>query len=417
MKSRLLTPPTTDDRDSQNDSPAQAPARRTTDSTAAPEIKKEAPVVEPTSTQKPVEAPARPAPQVSARPQGRLVVAAILVVCVTAVATLLWNTFFRDAAFGVVAGKVTAISTPWSGTVTAVYAQPGDTVRQGDVLILVEDPELQASIDALGDDLREAQALLDAQVAVLAIASRTRGNAAQEMRADYYDLRGELLAEQSRYDELSSKLDRRQALADRRAVSNEEIDSLRFVKKGLLSKIENLELAVVALESRLEVASDESLETAQLKPWLAKIENHQAEIRRLRAKQRRGTVRAPSSGTIIAVTCHLGERTTPEQPLLELLPEGQLELVLYVPQSKANSYHAGQPLKVVVEPLGESLVCRVTRVGQRYEKPQSHVPGRYRPEQKLLPIYLAPPADLPAGTKLRLGSTVRLPATLFGRSS
>jgi len=410
MKSRLLPPPAIIERELR-DSPAQAPARRVEDS-PTPEIKT-LPAAEPT----PTAAPVRSAPQVSARPQGRFLVAAILVICVITIGSLLWSTFFRDAAYGVVAGKVTAISPPWSGTLSAVYVQPSDLVRQGDVLAIVDDPELQAQIDQLGDDLRETQASLDAQAALLAIAARERGDAAAETRAEYYDLRGELLAEQSRYDELTSKLSRRQELADRRAVSNEEIESLQFVKQGLAAKIENIQLAVAALEARTEAKPASGSDAAQLKPWLAKIESHQAEIRRLRAKQRRGTIRAPSHGTIIAVPSHVGERATPEQPLLEFLPEGQLELVLYVPQDQANIYRVGQQLAVAVEPIAETLVCQITHIGQRFEKPQSHVPGRYHPEEKLLPIYLAPPTDLPADANLRIGSTVRLPTTLFGNSN
>jgi len=384
---------------------------RRSDEVVASEV---ASATKPEPTDKPVAPAPRPAPQVSARPQGRLVVAAILLVCVVSVSYFLWSTFLRDAAYGVVTGKVTALSPPWSGTLTAVYVFAGDKVRQGDVLAIVDDPELRATLDRLGDEMRAAQAQLDAQAALLSLAARERGNAAQETRANYYNLRGELLAEQSRYDELSSKLARRQALAKRHAYSEEEIESLQFVTQGLAAKIENLQQAAVALETRLKNLPNNDRDVAQLKPWLAKIENYQAEIRRLREKQRRGTVRAPVGGTVVDVSCHVGERATPEQPLLELLPVDSLELVLYVKQNQAQTYRIGQQAEVIIEPISEPIVCQVTRIGQRFEKPQSHVAGRYRPEEKLLPIYLTPTTDLPAEITLRLGSTVRLPTTLFG---
>lgn len=415
MKSRLLPPPV-DDREIVTDSPSPEYARRVTDDI---EVVVESPTVEPTPKPivEPVASVPRPAPQVSARPKGRLVVAGILLACVGTVSFLVWSTFLRDAAFGVVIGKVIEISPPWSGTLTAVYVIAGDTVRQGDVLAVVDDPELQADIDRLSDELRAAQAALDAQVALLALAAHERGNDAEEIRADYYDLRGELLSEQSRYEELSSKLSRRQELADRRAVSNEEIESLRFVKQGLAAKIENLGQAIAALEKRLEDKPSDDQEAAQLKPQVAKIENFQAEIRRLREKQHRGMLRAPTSGKVVDVSCQVGERATPEQPLLELLPADALELVLYVRQYDAADYEVGQRAEVVVEPAPESIVCEVSRIGQRYETPLSHVMGRYRPKEKLLPIYLKPIADMPTATHLRIGSTVRLPATLFGTSN
>lgn len=416
MKSRLLPPPISDECGFDVDSPLPVEARRASDRLSDEVVARTvASEAKPEAVTKPVETPARPAPQVSARPKGRLVVAAILLFCVGTVSYFLWSTFLRDAAYGVVTGKVTALSPPWSGTLTAVYVLAGDTVRQGDVLAIVDDPELQASIDRLSDDLRSAQAELDAQSALIALAARQRGNDAEETRADYYDLRGELLAEQSRHDELSSKLARRQALAKRHAYSEEEIESLQFVTEGLAAKIGNLQQAVAALEKRLEaVPANELHDTAQLKPWLAKIENYQAEIRRLRDKQRRGTMRALMNGTVIDVPSHVGERATPEQPLLMILPDDSLELVLYVQQNRADTYRIGQQAEVVVEPATEPIVCEVTRIGQRMEKPQSHVAGRYRPEEKLLPVYLKLTTDLPADTMLRIGSTIRLPATLFG---
>ncbi len=415
MKSRLLPPLIVDGPEFEEDSPALVETRRTSDRLSDEVVARVGtPAAKAEAVAKPVETPTRSAPQVSARPKGRLVVATILFICVTSVSYFLWSTFLRDAAYGVVTGKVTALSPPWSGTLTAVYVFAGDKVRQGDVLAIVDDPELHASIERLSDDLRAAQAELDAQVALLALAARERGNTTEEIRANYYDLRGVLVAEQARFDEQSSKLLRRQELAKRHAYSEEEIESLRFSKQGLAAKIKNIEQAVVALETRLKNLPNNDRDVAQLKPWLAKIENYQAEIHRLREKQHRGTLRAPVSGTVIDISGHVGERATPEQPLLELLPVDSLEIVLYVKQNQANAYKIGQQANVIVEPADEPIVCQVTRFGQRLEKPLSHVAGRYRPEEKLLPIYLTPTTDLPTDAELRLGSTVRLPATLFG---
>lgn len=420
MKSRLLPPPSeaerefSDDAPLLDDAPSVEQARRATDEPvvavkAETETKPAArPAVEP------YEPSPRPAPQVSARPKGRLVVAAILLACVSSLGYSLWSTFLRNAAYGEVVGQVTEISTPWSGTLNAVYVRAGDSLRQGDVLAVVEDFELQAELDRLGDALRTAQAELDAQVALIALAAQDRGNAAEEIRAHYYDLRGVLLAERARYEELTSKLQRREELAGRKAYSSEEIESLRFVKSGLAAKIENLEQAVTALETRLESLPTDDGRTAQLKPQLAKIESTQAEMQRLREKQHRGTVRAPMNGKVVAVHGHVGERTTSAQPLLEFLPDDTVEMVLYVKQHEVTNYQVGQQAEVIVEPATEPIVCEITRIGHRYEQPKSYVVGRYRPDEKLLPVYLTPTRAASSATSLRIGSTVRLPASFFG---
>jgi|GEM_PF-6182728 len=416
MKSRLLPPPTTEQDESEYDSPASTPqARREADEPQAKtEAQSRASASTPATQPEPY-APPPTAPQVSARPQGRLVVAGILLVCVTSVGYLLWSTFLRDAAYGVVVGQVTAISPPWPGTLTAIHIAPGDKVRQGDVLAVVEDPDLQASIDRLSDDLRTAQAQLDAQVALLALAAHQRGSDSEAIRADYYDQRGELLIEQARYQQLSSRLARRQELAGRRAISSEEVETLQFEKSGLAAKIENRQQAVAALEKQLaQLPGLQHHDTAQLQPQLARIENYQSEINRLREKQRRGTLRAPVPGTVVEVVGQLGERASLEQPVLELLPAGSLKLVLYVKQNQVGAYQVGQTTELIVDPNPESITCRVTRLGKRFEKPEAHVAGRYRPEERLLPVYLTPTTPWPDKSPLRIGSTLRQPATLFG---
>ncbi len=422
MKSRLLSPPVTEERelDEEKSPLSRVPAhdRREADQPeqAEPLADTDPAIPEPTPSAVPSPASAQTSAQVSARPTGRYLVAAMLLVCLVTVGYSVWSTFLRDAAYGVVTGQVTEISPPWAGILTSIHVRPGDKVRQGDVLAVVEDPDLQASIDRLCDDLRGAQAHLDAQAAVLAVAARQHASQIDLRRADYYELRGELLAEQSRLEEVKSKLTRRRASRVAHAFSDEEVESLELLKQGLTAKTENLSQAVAAMESQLETTTSSDNDIDQLKPWLAKIETTQAEIRRLREKQYRGILRATDQGKLLAVNCQLGERAVPEQAIFEMLPTDALELVLYIRQGDTNDYHVGELATVMVDPLAEPLECRITRVGPRMEKPQTHVVGRYRPEEKLLPIYLAPTSELSAAVELRPGSTVRLPFKLFGAS-
>ncbi len=413
MKSRLLQPQDVDAREQIDAAPL--PQRRESDiedTLAAIEgnVASEAAIAQ--AHEKPLPLP-RPTPQVSARPRGRLVVVAILLGCIGLLGNSLWSTFLRDAAYGVVTGKVTAISPPWSGTVTAVYPNEGDAVRQGEVLAIVDDLELQYQIDRLVDELRAAQAELNAQAALLTLAARERQDEAAQMRFRYHDLRGQLLSEKSRLAELSSKLDRREALAHQRAYSDEEIESLTHQKQGLTAKIDHLQQAVDAFQPQIDNLFADNHEQAQLAPWLSKIENAQAEIRRLRDKQRRGTLRAPFNGTVVKVHRHVGERAELDQPLLEVLPVDATELVLYVSQQDCSSYRVGQLHKIVVDPEPQPISCEVTRVGTRLEHPQSLVVGRHRPDERLVPIYLKP-RQAAIANSLRLGSTIRLPATYFG---
>ncbi|MEM8945850.1 MAG: HlyD family efflux transporter periplasmic adaptor subunit [Planctomycetota bacterium] len=424
MKSRLL-PPTPDARDSAADAapisgaspdgrPDNESLRRESDVVKTFDEVSEALTHEMAESKGTVGSAvnSRQALQVSARPRGRLIVAAVLLACLGSIGYSIWMTFFRDAAYGVVTGKVAKISAPWTGTLTAVFARAGDQVRQGEILAVVEDVELQADIERLGDVLRTAQADLDAQAALIALAARERSDDADEVRASYFDLRGELLAEEFRHAELTSKLARRRELAHQRAYSDEEIESLTFVAAGLAAKIENLRQATTALKSRLDSPGVSTLDS-QLRPSLAQIEATQAEIMRLRDKQRRGTIRAPFSGTVVAIKAHVGERVN-EQPIVELLPNDSLGMVLYVKQSESESYMRGQQLEIVVDPLPAAIACKVTHIGSRLETPDTPIGQRHFAGEKLIPVHLIP-LQLPSDVTLRIGSSLRLPRSLSNR--
>ena len=353
----------------------------------------------------------RAAPEISRRPDARRTLVAILVACLGFGVFAAWNTFLRYSAYGIVSGRVMELTSPWPAKVEAVYVRAGDTVRQGDILAIVSDPELESSIDRIGDEIRSAQAELDAQVAMLAVAAHNRRDENQKIRANYYDLKGQLLSEESRRASLEAKLAVRLELLQSGTVSNEEIDSIRYIIQGLTDKIEHLQQAVYTLEERLEESNEISIDEAALQPSFAKIERFQAEIRRLREKQLQGTLRAPSSGIVMSISRHAGERIPHEEPLIELIKDGSVELVIFVRQDQASTFEVGQTIEAVIAPLDQRLSCEVVRIGDRYEKPVHQIHPYYRRAENLLPIHLRPPADLPGETHLRLGSVVQIPAS------
>ncbi len=356
-------------------------------------------------------------PQPSHRPRGRNAIAIIFIAVLGFGAYSAWDGFFRYSAQGVVVGRVAKISPPWPATIQAVYARPGDAVKQGDVLALIQDPEQEAAIQRLIDELRVAQAQLDAEVARITLAARTQRDDDLEISAQYYELQGQLLIERATVRELRARMERIEQLLAVGGATAAEIDTLRFRKQGHTARVAQLEQAATALRDRLEATPTSSLNEAQLKPRLAGIEQLQAEISRIRAKQLEGVIRAPFSGTVLSVTGHVGERSSHEQPLVELLEERSLEIVAYIRQTQTSEFLPGRQVDVVVDDEGRQLNCEIVSIGHRFERPPSVSDGGQAAEP-MLPVYLRPPVHLPPGVTLRVGSTIRIPATWrLGESS
>jgi multidrug resistance efflux pump len=345
------------------------------------------------------------------RPKGRLLVAGVLVLTLGLVAVGAWDAFFRYDAYGTVAGRVIEIAPPWAGTVETVHVRPGDQVQQGDVIATIQSLEVEGLVGRWTDELRVAEAELDAEVARVALDAQNRDDRRQQALADYYALSADLLAERSREDDLQSKLVRATELMERNALAGQEFDSVRFTEMGQRAKIEQLQLALDELKRRVDAGERPLGEEQRLKPKLARIEQVQAEVHRLREKLRLGTIRAPVDGRIIALHHHAGEYLEQGAPIVELLCEGSVELLIYARQESADAYSLGAVVDVIVPPRGGVLRCRVVRIGDEYQGAPRSLETRYRHGEKLLPVYLDPAPSFRSAAVLRLGSEVRVPCS------
>ena len=128
---------------------------------------------------------------------------------------------------------------------------------------------------------------------MLSIRALRRRDNNHDTLARYYELKGELLLQLSRYDEINSRRLRYEQLLTRQAVSDEELEALAFQEEGLHARVEHLQQAVDTLQSRMDDTVEPTHDEKQLKPQLAKIEHLRAEIIRQRELQNQSLIRAP----------------------------------------------------------------------------------------------------------------------------
>ncbi len=109
---------------------------------------------------------ARPTP-LPKRPKGRWFVGVILFLLVGGAVYAVWDSYWRYQAYGTVTGHLIQVSPPWDGVLQYLQVQEGDAVRQGQLLLTVDNTELRQRHAQLGDELRVAQATLEAEAARL----------------------------------------------------------------------------------------------------------------------------------------------------------------------------------------------------------------------------------------------------------
>jgi multidrug resistance efflux pump len=362
----------------------------------------------------------RPTP-LPKRPKGRWFVGVILVAICAYATYQVWGAYFRYRAYGTVSGRVIELSPPWEGVVRSIHVQEGERVRQGQLLVSVDNLELSQRFERLGDELKIAQANLEAEVAKLKWQVAFNIDHGQGALATYYETAGKLLQEQAKLDELSSMLPRAKILAAHKAVPQQELDQIVFQQQGLEQKIAKLKESLLELKKRADLArvllekgaglsqgqSDDGYE--QLKPSLAHIEALHADRARIQKRLAQSQLCAPANGLVVKIHHFAGENCKASEPLLSVLEDGSLQVVLYLPQQGSTSFAVGEEINVLVEPHAQLLICAVARLGDRYEAAPENIKRHFHADQKLLPIYLQPKDEPARWVALRIGGVVKLP--------
>ena len=357
---------------------------------------------------RPAGSPGRATP-LPKRPKGRLFIGGVLLAIFACGGYMVWNSLLRYDAYGSLTGRVIHISAAQGGSVHTLHVREGEHVAQGQVLVTLDNLELDQRLARCGDELLIAQANLDSEISKLQWQAQQRGDQTQRAAADYFELWGELAAEQAKLGELEARLDRDRALVTRGALSREQLEQTTFAVAGQEEKVAKL-IDAVAERKKLTELSTSVTSAAQLKPLLVKIETLQTEIARLRKLLEQNQLRAPVAGRIVRSTFFTGEQIAAGEAVLELLERDSLEAVVYLPQHKAARVRVGDAITLQAEPLGENISGTVARFGEKYVTVPESLARHYHKSEQVLPVFIKLPNAPHSQPALRLGCEIRLPA-------
>jgi len=229
---------------------------------------------------------------------------AIKVVVATAEASS--QPFVYEALGTVAAQTASTLSGKIMGTIKAVNIQEGDSVKQGDVLVVIDERQVNAQ-------LRQAEAVL----------AETQKAEAAAVSARNVATAGAQLAE--------ATYNRYQRLIQEESATRQEFEEVEARYRQSQASLAQAEAMVAAARSRIEQAK--------------------AAVVASSVTQRDATILAPYDGTVTAKMIEVGDLASPGIPFLSLEKTGVYQVDLVLPEHHIHAVRLDQKLDVTIPAL------------------------------------------------------------------
>ena len=272
------------------------------------------------------------------------------------------------------------VAAPLAGTLTALHVEAGQQVALGQPLFALESESEVAARE-------EAKARL-------AAARHQAENADKGKREPEVAVNQAQLAQARAQAELAQHdLARKRELLAKGFVAPAQVDEAQTALAQARSRV--AELSSVVAVARLPGRADERAAAE------AQVEAARQVLRQSEWRQAQKQQAAPAAGQVADTFFRPGEFVAAGQPVLALLPPGNLKARFYVPEVQLPALALGQTVTLSCDGCGAAIAARVTHIATR---PEYTPPVIYSNAQRAKLVFLAEAKPAPAdAVRLRPG--------------
>jgi len=283
-----------------------------------------------------------------------------------AAAVLVWRAWApraedADVLSGYVEGDDLYLSSPVAGTVGAVYVAKGQRVAAGAPLFAMDPQTLSAQQGQASARVQQSQA----QIGVAEAQARQAHASAAAARA----AEAEALREEARLVGLQR--------SNPQAVAAQQVDQARSNAASATAQRRAADQAAAAADVQAASARAAALQSREAL--------REAGVRLGQLDQR-----APAAGRIEDVFYQTGEWAAANQPVVSLLPDDQVKLRFYAPQSSVEAYRPGKIVRFSCDSCASGLTARISYVSPRAEFTPPVIYSRKSREKLMFLVEAAP---------------------------
>jgi HlyD family secretion protein len=320
--------------------------------------------------------------------KGRKVAFALITALLCYGSYSLWNSYLRYDSFGIVDSDVVGVYTTSPGIIQTLAVTEGSVVKKGDFLVQVSSSEDTRQLDKLTDEIRIAQAELEAKREELARNQLVRSDLIRQIEGQIADTSAAIGELKSRLSFQRGEAARYSRLKAMDAAGSQEVDSARSQVNSITQILSGKESSLKTLKDRLITLTGEKSSGESLKPIEAKISYLNNEKRRYIDKIKEGIVYSQHDGIVSSIQKRQGELVGTDS-ILTMIVDGTANLVLYYdPSDKLPKI--GSKVQVMVPSLGKMVDTEVASISKDVTTPPDQIKSNYLANQKLVKVYLDP---------------------------
>jgi HlyD family secretion protein len=285
-------------------------------------------------------------------------------------------------ATGYVEGEFVLVAPVATARIEDLAVKRGDRVVTGEVLAVQE--------------RRDAEIALAEAEAALARARSERADLLEGRRSEEIEvIEASLASAGSEAAEAAREVGRVRALHERNIVPESQLDAAETAADVAAARVAEIEanIAVARLPAR-----PHQIEAAEAAVAQAGASRDAAEW-----SLGERTLRAPADGAIFEILRRAGEIAGPQAPVLSLLPDGAVQLRLYIPEPSVATVAPGTRQAVRCDGCAPGSSATVTYVA---DEPEFTPPVIYSVENRQKLVYLVEARPDPGAAALKPGQIV-----------
>lgn len=235
-----------------------------------------------------------------------------------------------------------------TGYLEAVTVRPGDVVRAGQVVAVVDHAQLDAQLAQAQAALAASQAQVQAAQAQVQAAQAQRANA----EAQVASARASVVKAEAQLRDAEATYQRITALAREGAVAAQSLDDATAQVVSARATLDAARAQVAQAQAQVQAAGEqEAVAVSQVRTAQAQAATQAAAVENARLAVQNATITAPFSGVVVSRTLDPGAFVAPgtSTPILTIADLDRLDVVVNVTEADLGLVHRGVPATVRVD--------------------------------------------------------------------